>query len=65
MYILMMQILGKLTKIRQSIDSARAQLSGIEVHGEAAGGMIRVTATADQRIKAIKIDPGIFDSGLQ
>ena len=59
--------LASLMKNAQQIQG-RAQemkdrLASVRVEGSAGGGMVKVEATGDQRITAIRIEPGLFDSG--
>ncbi len=59
----MMNILGKMAKLQQTMADISARLGDIEVTGESGGGMVTVTATGSQRIRSIKIDQALLDTG--
>ena len=53
--------LGQLVKHAQRMQAemqkAQAELAGLEVQGEAGGGLVRLTMTCAQQVKSINIDP--------
>ena len=59
----MLNILGKMAKLQEDMKAVASELNGIEVSGEAGGGMVKVTATAAQRIKSVEIEQALLDAG--
>lgn len=57
--------MGKLMKQAQEMQSkmtdAQARLDEIEVTAEAGAGMVQATVTAKGELKALKIDPSLFN----
>lgn len=57
--------MGKLMKQAQEMQSkmaeAQAKLEQIEVTAEAGAGMVQATVTAKGELKALKIDPSLFN----
>ena len=49
-------------KLQGEIEKAQAELAEMRVTGSAGGGMVEVTATCQQQIVNIKIEPEIKDS---
>lgn len=58
-----MNILLKMAKLQKSVKDLNAQLAAMDIVGESGGGMIRVTASGSQRIKSVKIDPALLQTG--
>ena len=60
-----MKNLGNLMKqakaMQERMEQAQAELETLEVEGESAAGMVRVTLTAKGRMRGIKIDPTLID----
>jgi hypothetical protein len=58
--------MGKLMKQAQEMQSrmedAQNRLDAIEVVGEAGAGLIKVTATAKGAVRALSIDPSLFQA---
>jgi len=57
--------MAKLMKQAQEMQSrmgdVQARLDGIEVVGEAGAGLVKVTATAKGEVKALSVDPTLFN----
>lgn len=57
--------MAKLMKQAQEMQSrmgdVQARLDGIEVVGEAGAGLVKVTATAKGEVKALSVDPSLFN----
>ncbi|MCC7258239.1 MAG: YbaB/EbfC family nucleoid-associated protein [Gammaproteobacteria bacterium] len=53
------QLLKQAQRMQAEMQKAQADLANIEVHGEAGGGLVRLTMTCNQRVKSIAIDPGL------
>lgn len=56
--------IGRLMKQAQQMQSqmqkAQEELAGLEVQGEAGGGMVRLTMTCRHEVRAVKIDPALL-----
>ncbi len=50
----------KLFQAQQKAEEIRKRLDAVTVFGEAEGGKIQVTATANREFKEIRIDPGFL-----
>ena len=57
----MADMFGKVMEMQQKMAEAQEALAGMEVEAEAGGGMVKVIASGDQRIKSIKLEPSIVD----
>lgn len=57
----MQKMMKQAQKMAEEMQRAQEQLTEIEVEGSAGGGAVRVSASGDQRILSITIDPGIFE----
>jgi DNA-binding YbaB/EbfC family protein len=57
----MQKMMKQAQKMAEEMQRAQEQLTEIEVEGSAGGGAVRVSASGDQRILGITIDPGIFE----
>ncbi len=55
-----MGMMGQLQKLQEQLQAAQAQLAEETVTGTAGGGAVKVTATGDQRVKSIELDPEIL-----
>ena len=51
------QLVKQAQRMQAEMQKAQAELAGIEVQGEAGGGLVRVTMTCAQQVKSITIDP--------
>ncbi len=60
-----MKNLGNLMKqakaMQENMEKAQAELETLEVEGESAAGMVRVTLNAKGRMRGLKIDPSLVD----
>ena len=48
-------------KMQQEMQKAQEELANLEVTGEAAGGMVKVTMTGKHAVRRVKIDPSLLD----
>ena len=53
----MQQMMKQARKMQEQLEAAQAKLPDIEVTSSTGGGMVKVVATADLRVKSITIDP--------
>lgn len=47
-------------QMQQKVQEMQAKLADQEVEGSAGAGMVKVTMTGDQRVKAVHIDPAVM-----
>jgi DNA-binding YbaB/EbfC family protein len=57
----MQRMMKEAQKMAAEMQKAQESLADIEVEGSAGGGAVRVTATGDQRVTRVVIDPDMFD----
>lgn len=57
----MQKLMKQAQKMQREMNKAQEKLKETEVIGEASGGVVKVTATGGNEIKAIEIDPEIVD----
>lgn len=57
----MNQLMAQARKMQADLMSAQDELKDKQVTASAGGGMVRVVATGDLRIKSIEIDPDAID----
>ena len=57
----MQQMMKQARKMQEQLAQAEERLAQTEVSSSAGGGMVKVTATGDQHITSIKIDPEAVD----
>jgi DNA-binding YbaB/EbfC family protein len=48
-------------KMQQEMQKAQEELANLEVTGEAAGGLVKVTMTGKHAVRKIAIDPSLMD----
>ena len=48
-------------KMQQEMQKAQEELTKMEVTGEAAGGLVRVTMTGKHAVRRVEIDPSLLD----
>lgn len=53
------QLLKQAQRMQAEMQKAQAELASLEVHGEAGGGLVRLTMTCGQQVKSISIDPSL------
>ncbi|MBW7931020.1 MAG: YbaB/EbfC family nucleoid-associated protein [Gammaproteobacteria bacterium] len=51
------QLFKQAQRMQAEMQKAQAELGGLEVQGEAGGGMVKISMSCAQQVKAIKIDP--------
>ena len=54
-------LFGKLQGLQADLAKAQDKLKEIMVTGESGGGMVKVTASCDRKVRKIEIDPEIID----
>jgi nucleoid-associated protein EbfC len=57
----MQMILQQAQKMQQQLMEAQAELASAEVTGQAGNGLVQVTMTAAQEVRAVRIDPKVVD----
>ena len=57
----MQQMMKQARKMQEQLAKAEEELAQTEVSSSAGGGMVKVVATADLRVKSITIDPEALD----
>jgi DNA-binding YbaB/EbfC family protein len=60
------QLLKQAQRMQADMQKAQQELAGLEVQGEAGGGMVRLTMACNQRVKSIHIEPSLLgeDRGM-
>jgi DNA-binding YbaB/EbfC family protein len=48
-------------KMQQEMQKAQEELARLEVTGEAAGGLVKVTMTGKHAVRQLEIDPSLLD----
>ena len=48
-------------KMQQEMQKAQEELARLEVTGEAAGGLVKVTMTGKHAVRRLQIDPSLLD----
>ncbi|GIK34190.1 MAG: hypothetical protein AMXMBFR45_15480 [Gammaproteobacteria bacterium] len=54
------QLLKQAQRVQAEMQKAQAELAGVEVQGEAGGGMVAITMNCAQHVKSIRIDPALL-----
>lgn len=54
-------MLKQVQKMQENMEKAQKELETIEVSGEAAGGLVKITATCKNVIKRVSIDDSLLD----
>ncbi|MGI5824731.1 MAG: YbaB/EbfC family nucleoid-associated protein [Bacillota bacterium] len=57
----MQKLMRQAQKMQNEMNRAQEKLKDMEVEGVAGGGVVKVTATGGQQIKAVEIDPEVVD----
>jgi DNA-binding YbaB/EbfC family protein len=57
----MQAILQQAQKMQEQLMAAQAELATAEVIGQAGNGLVQVTMTAAQEVRAVRIDPKVVD----
>jgi nucleoid-associated protein EbfC len=57
----MNMILQQAQKMQEQLMAAQAELATAEVVGQAGNGLVQVTMTAAQEVRAVRIDPQVVD----
>lgn len=53
-------MMGQVQQLQEQMNQMQQDLENVTVEGAAGGGMVKVTATAGLKIKAIEIDPSVM-----
>jgi len=48
-------------KMQENMKKMQEELAGMEMHGEAGGGMVKVTMGGDRVVHKVSIDPSLWD----
>ena len=56
----LMNIMGKAREMQAKMEEMQADLAAAEITGEAGGGLVKVTLTGKNEMRAIAIDPSLF-----
>jgi len=48
-------------KMQENMQKMQAEMASMEVHGEAGGGMVKVTIGGDRVVRKVEIDPSLWD----
>ncbi len=54
-------MLKQVQKMQENMEKAQKELESIEVSGEAAGGLVKITATCKNVIKRVSIDDSLLN----
>ncbi len=57
----MSALLAQAQQMQQQLMEAQEQLTAAEVHGQAGGGLVRVTMKGSGEVVAVSIDPKVVD----
>ena len=57
----MQQLMKQAQKMQEQLMAAQAELASAEVVGQAGNGLVQVTMTAAQEVRAVRIDPKVVD----
>lgn len=57
----MQRMMKEAQKMAAQVQEAQAALAEVEVEGSAGGGAVKVTATADQRVLGVTLDPELLN----
>lgn len=57
----MSQLLAQAQQMQQKLLEAQQQLANSEVHGEAGGGLVKVTVKGSGEVVGVTIDPKVVD----
>ena len=57
----MSALLAQAQQMQQQLMDAQQQLANTELHGEAGGGLVRVTVKGSGEVVAVAIDPKVVD----
>ncbi len=54
-------MLKQVQKMQENMEKAQKELETLEVSGEAAGGLVKITATCKNVVKRVSIDDSLLD----
>lgn len=54
------KIMQQARKMQENMQKMQEELAGMEVSGEAGGGMVRVTISGDRQVRRIEIDDSLW-----
>lgn len=57
------QLMRQAQQMQENLQKAQAQLTSLEVVGEAGGGMVRVTMNGRHEVARVQIDPAVAGGG--
>ena len=53
-------LMGKAKEMQAKFQAMQEEIAGMEIEGQSAGGLVRVTLTGKFEMKALKIDPSLY-----
>jgi hypothetical protein len=54
------QLMKQAQRMQTEMQKAQQELASLEVQGEAGGGLVQLTMTCNQQVKAIRIEPSLL-----
>ncbi len=57
----MAKLMKQAQEMQEKMAGAQARLDEVEVTGEAGAGMVKATVTAKGKVKALSVDPSLFN----
>jgi DNA-binding YbaB/EbfC family protein len=54
------QLMKQAQRMQAEMQKAQAELASLEVHGEAGGGLVRLTMSGAQEVKSLSIDDSLL-----
>jgi hypothetical protein len=54
------QLMKQAQRMQVEMQKAQAELAGLEVQGEAGGGLVRLTMSCAQEVKSVRIDDSLL-----
>lgn len=55
------QLMQQAQKVQENLKKAQEELAGLEVTGEAGGGLVRVSMNGRHQVRRVEIDPEVAD----
>ncbi|MGY6709147.1 MAG: YbaB/EbfC family nucleoid-associated protein [Rhizobiaceae bacterium] len=56
----LMGMMGKAREMQDRFQKLQEEIAGMEISGQAGGGLVQVTLTGKFEMRALKIDPSLF-----
>lgn len=55
------QLMQQAQKMQENLKKAQAEMADLEVHGQAGGGMVKVTMNGRHEVRSVVIEPSVRD----